>query len=335
MSYNDAAVYETANDAAQAKLNCHKLHYTDDPYIQYFTKHNINHSTYNTVAPLINRGYYTRTYAITQIVIDYIQLCHANNTLCQIISLGAGNDTLYWRLRDLSLTQYTRNYIECDFEYSVLNKAKIISKHSELNPDSNSAYHNSSSNTTSQYRYQLQYHNYQLLPCNLRDVEQLKHDLETQCDIDYNVPTLVLSECVLIYLDKQYTDSIIQYFGTSFHNCMFIDYIPINPSSRFGQTMMQNLNQRQCNLLSYLSYPSIQSYCDRYKLYGMTCTYGYTMYDMYYTYITSDERKRIESIEFMDEYEEWEIMMSHYAIVIGIKNKLLNNIGTMKICTIK
>lgn len=43
---------------------------------------------------------------------------------CQVISLGAGFDTLYWQLHSISLTP--RLYLEVDFNSVVSRKAHII-----------------------------------------------------------------------------------------------------------------------------------------------------------------------------------------------------------------
>lgn len=40
----------------------------------------------------------------------------------------------------------------------------------------------------------------------------------------------------------------------------------------------------------------------------------YDMLNIYRTYCDQQERKRIEKIEFLDEYEEWNIMLSHYFV---------------------
>lgn len=48
--------------------------------------------------PIMNRGYYARMMAIERLVGRFARACEASNW--QLISLGAGLDTLYFRLRD-------------------------------------------------------------------------------------------------------------------------------------------------------------------------------------------------------------------------------------------
>lgn len=46
-----------------------------------------------------------------------------------------------------------------------------------------------------------------------------------------------------------------------------------------------------------------------------------TMKDIYYNKINQDELKRIHKLEWIDEYEEFDLMMSHYFVSIAKKTK--------------
>lgn len=49
---------------------------------------------------------------------------------CQIINLGCGFDTLFWRLRDV--TQAVGNFIELDFPAVTAKKCQIIKRNKQL-----------------------------------------------------------------------------------------------------------------------------------------------------------------------------------------------------------
>lgn len=51
-------------------------------------------------------------------------------TKCQIINLGCGFDTLYWKLKDS--TQAVGNFIELDFPSVVAKKSHIIKRNKQL-----------------------------------------------------------------------------------------------------------------------------------------------------------------------------------------------------------
>lgn len=67
-----------------------KLGYWEDPYVKSFVQEATRRS------PLINRGYYARVKAV-RIAVDSF-LARTKGQSPQIVSLGAGYDTLYWRL---------------------------------------------------------------------------------------------------------------------------------------------------------------------------------------------------------------------------------------------
>lgn len=52
------------------------------------------------------------------------------DTKCQIINLGCGFDTLYWRLKDT--TQAVGNFIELDFPAVTSKKCHIIKRNKQL-----------------------------------------------------------------------------------------------------------------------------------------------------------------------------------------------------------
>ena len=83
------AIQQTNDDAAMCKASCVNLGYFQDPHIRYFVKDNIRRP------PLINRGYWTRVTTINKI----IQLITDNGIKFQIVNLGAGFDTLFWKLK--------------------------------------------------------------------------------------------------------------------------------------------------------------------------------------------------------------------------------------------
>lgn len=314
---DDESVQSTSIDSIYNKYICHKLGYINDKYIELFynnisNNHNNNNNYINS--PLINRGYYTRIYTIYNIIIDFINCCKQYNKLCNVIILGSGYDTTYYKLYDNNYIQYISQYIEIDFDIQIYKKCKIIYRYKNnifqflqpLNNNSN--------------KYCTEYNGYTLLSCDLRNIEQLKRQLHSINKLDYTLPTIVISECVLIYMSSIHSNNIVKYFSEEFNNnLLFIDYTPIQPNTQFGRTMQYNMIQRNCELLSYNTFPTIDTYIQRYIQYNYTSGCGYTMYDIYNKYINKQDKQRIEYIEKLDEYEEWNIIMNHYCINIGYK----------------
>lgn len=88
----DAAIRSTDGDAAQARLSAVRKGYlTDDPFISFFLA---RARFLPPRPPLINVGTFIRATAIDKLVNGWIEA----NDQVQIVSLGAGSDTRFWRL---------------------------------------------------------------------------------------------------------------------------------------------------------------------------------------------------------------------------------------------
>ena len=91
----DGAIRQTDTDAALARLSAVKKGYIEDPFIT----HLIPRAQFQpTRPPLINIGTYVRSKSIDALVEQWLELCEQQDTACQIVSLGAGSDTRFWRI---------------------------------------------------------------------------------------------------------------------------------------------------------------------------------------------------------------------------------------------
>ncbi len=82
----------TNDDATSAKLSAVSLKYWEDDHISEL----VNSSQSNRRrTPEINRGYWARIAAVDHLVEKFLELSGENG---QIINLGAGFDSLFWRL---------------------------------------------------------------------------------------------------------------------------------------------------------------------------------------------------------------------------------------------
>lgn len=70
-------------------------------------------------------------------------------------------------------------------------------------------------------------------------------DKLNQTGVDPSIPTLLLSECVLVYLKPEESRSILTFFKDHFKGDLaFLNYEMINPNDPFGRTMLENLEVR-------------------------------------------------------------------------------------------
>ena len=89
----DAPTRATDNDAAIARLSAVRRGYLADPYIAALIP---RAHLQLPRPPLINIGTYLRTRAIDLLLDDWFRL--AGRHKVQVVSLGAGSDTRFWRL---------------------------------------------------------------------------------------------------------------------------------------------------------------------------------------------------------------------------------------------
>lgn len=91
----DAAIRQTDSDAALARLSAVRKGYLNDRFISSLVP---RAQLQPLRPPLINTGTYVRSEAIDRLVEQWLELSKPEGQLCQIVSLGAGSDTRFWRL---------------------------------------------------------------------------------------------------------------------------------------------------------------------------------------------------------------------------------------------
>lgn len=89
--------------------------------------------------------------------------------------------------------------------------------------------------------------NYHLVGTDLRHIAELNNKL-TQAEVNYNLPTMFLAECVLVYIDASATSSLLKWLAMKFPNSLFVNYEQVNMKDKFGQVMLSNLRSRGCLL---------------------------------------------------------------------------------------
>uniref|UniRef100_A0A8C7DFQ4 Leucine carboxyl methyltransferase 1 n=2 Tax=Oncorhynchus TaxID=8016 RepID=A0A8C7DFQ4_ONCKI len=248
----DEAVRSTCDDATTCKRYATSKGYWTDPYVQYFVR-----SVGERKAPEINRGYYARVQGMNHLLDAFLRKTKCD---CQIVNLGAGLDTTFWRLKDENLMP--RKYFEVDFPMIAARKI----------------------------------HNIKL-------------------------PTLFLSECVLVYMTPDQSSKLVNWASVTFHTAMFVNYEQVNMLDRFGQVMIENLQRRQCNLAGVEVCQSLETQKERFLKTGWENADALDMMTVY-SVIPQDDVARIERLEFLDEKELLQQLLQHYSICWATKDKL-------------
>lgn len=87
---------------------------------------------------------------------------------------------------------------------------------------------------------------YNLIPGDLRTFDELHAKLQSV--LDPELPTLILAECVFIYIDTKHSSEILRWFaqGYSQAGLACILYDPVGLDDSFGKVMINNLQVRYC-----------------------------------------------------------------------------------------
>ena len=91
----DASIRSTDNDAAVARVSAVKKGYCEDPFINHFVP---RAHFLPPRPPLINIGTYVRSTGIDMLVDQWLSMASQSGQRGQIVSLGAGSDTRFWRI---------------------------------------------------------------------------------------------------------------------------------------------------------------------------------------------------------------------------------------------
>jgi [phosphatase 2A protein]-leucine-carboxy methyltransferase len=307
----DKIIRQTDGDASNSRLSAVALGYLNDEYASCFLQGQTPRRY-----PLINRGTYVRTSAIDRLVDKFLTTTIDANTpndsdvpLAQIISLGAGSDTRFFRLSPTRRQSIL--YHELDFIDNVHDKLTAISSTQKLldllpthaiSPDKSSL-HSST---------------YNLHSLDLRDLASTSPP--SIPNLSSTLPTLLISECCLCYLPPQTTSSILTHFTTlaiPTAPLAIILYEPIRPYDSFGKTMLTNLASRGIQLQTVRKYYSLAAQRSRLNSAGFVDGQGAVdVEQIYYTpdWVTLQERDRVERLEWLDEVEEWKLLASHYCV---------------------
>ncbi|KAL6156749.1 carboxy methyl transferase for protein phosphatase 2A [Exserohilum turcicum] len=303
----DNAVKGTDQDAAGSRVSCVELGYLHDPYARLFATQPTTRKL-----PLLNRGTYVRTSAIDLLVAKF--LVTYPSAPKQIISLGAGTDTRFFRLLD----QYPETrliYHEIDFPTNTSAKIAAIQRQPLLHrkllqtPSDSASYHSD---------------DYNVHALDLRCLADPsdKAPLPQIPNLDSNVPTLILSEMCLVYLQPSTVQSVVSSLLTHYLRpttpASLILYEPILPQDAFGQTMIANLRTRNIHLHTLTAYPGLDDQRARLQSYGLGAgAKAADTHTIWQRWISDGEKERIAGLEFLDELEELDMLLKHYCVAWG------------------
>ena len=128
---------------------------------------------------------------------------------------------------------------------------------------------------------------------------------------DENDLTIVICECLLVYIDKTVTIEMLSTINNAFSNVYILEYDLIGPDDPFGKEMIDNLRNRDINLRGFNEVKNIEDQINRLKEAKFEDVNIVDMYYVYFKLLPIEERRRIERLELMDEFEELNLLQKH------------------------
>ena len=83
--------------------------------------------------------------------------------------------------------------------------------------------------------------------------------------------------------------------------------------------MLQNLAQRNLQLLSIHDYPTVEAQRQRFLDLGLSNVISINLNEYWDTMVEEEEKKRVARCEILDEQEEFRLFGSHYCVVYASK----------------
>jgi O-methyltransferase involved in polyketide biosynthesis len=397
----DRPVKATADDAMVAKLATTHAGYYVDPFLDAMIRNpvvgstgrerptraafnqNIHMGRRRTIQPIIKRGTHARVCVMDRAISTFLKTTTTQTKNIQIVNLGCGKDTSYFRYRNGNIMGMEREdedemkmasleekragaagaagaaqeHIEHEHEYDkqihwyevdhksvIKEKASLIQNSNLLSSycpqliktkngyecksttsvagtgDSSSCDEPASSSSSSSFSsYHLVGHDLRESPAKL--LEKL--------NLDPTLPTLYIMECVSMYVPILASEKLLQAISVSADSTYFACYEPIldsnssnssnSSSDPFGRVMEQNLvkigvaSPECCLLRTRTLKDQLEKLIDC----GFVRAVGCDMWSAYETIVTDAQRKRANQSEFLDEYEEWVLIMRHYCFVVA------------------
>ncbi|XP_036300195.1 tRNA wybutosine-synthesizing protein 4 [Pipistrellus kuhlii] len=272
-------------------------------------------------APLIHRGYYVRARAVRHCVRAFLgRACAAPGApRAQILSLGAGSDSLYFRLKAAGRLSGAAVW-EVDFPDVARRKAERIRETPELCALTGPFQSGDPASSLC-----LESSDYHILGLDLRQLERLDRAL-TAAGLGEAAPTLLLAEAVLTYLEPDNAAALITWAAQRFPNALFVIYEQMRPHDTFGLFMQQHFQQLNSPLHGLDRFPDVESQQHRFLQAGWAACRAMDMNEFYRCFLPAEERRRVENLEPFDEFEEWHLKCAHYFILAASKGDTLSQI---------
>lgn len=324
----------TAEDAMKAKLATVQAGYYEDPYINEFRSKASPKAQQPAVQVIIKRGTFARVVCIHKAISSFLVECYniePKPERVQVIVLGSGKDTSFFRILDERRQNRHCDALEQPLHWFEVDHAEILQQKTEVIHQS-PAFASACSPSSVDGVYEVVPTD-ESLPWHKAKCHFLAHNLNLnpenlvqkliQSGICRTAPTLVINECVLTYMTVDAAKNLLAALSNHIDDCTFVSYEPIlGVNSNFGRVMEDNLTKAGVvqPLSCMLELRTISQWLNFLASVGCTCATSCDMCTAYETVLSNTQRSYAQRCEFLDELEEFILIMQHYCLTVWSNN---------------
>ncbi|XP_016355052.1 tRNA wybutosine-synthesizing protein 4-like, partial [Sinocyclocheilus anshuiensis] len=233
----------------------------------------------------------------------------------QILSLGAGFDSLYFRLHaEGALGGVT--VFEIDFPEVARRKATLINSNTclkDMLPDWETV---SNQQTNAVF---IRSGHYNLIGVDVRKEQEVEATL-SRAGLQWDGASSIFLTCVLVIFSR--SDAVIGWAAKLLPQSMFVTYEQIHPDYPFGRVMQNHFLRLNSTIHALKQYPDTVTLQNLYRRYGWEKCVCLDMNQFYFDFLPEDERQRVKGLEPFDEFEEWHQKCSHYFILTASRGSV-------------
>jgi [phosphatase 2A protein]-leucine-carboxy methyltransferase len=326
-SNHEALVMGTAQDAVKAKCAAVAAGYYRDPYIAKFA----TQAAQQPVQVIIKRGTFARAACVFKAVATFLR----ENDSAQVIVLGSGKDTLFFQVVDEFTSSRSSEsclrWFEVDYGVILKEKTSVLKMNPEL-------FSSTIVNTEMDGICEVKPLGHKTWP---RDTtchfiaHDLQHDPHTlvhtrliqQVGMNPALPTLLIMECVQMYLPVPSVTGLFTELTTAIQDCTMVGFEPIlgdtSSNDAFGRMMQENLTKagvvRADSCL--VQTRTLSQMIAQLRTAGFVRATACDMYAAYETVLSPAQRALAQKCEFLDELEEFILIMRHYCFVVATNSE--------------
>lgn len=272
-------------------------------YFQHFVKKTPRRT------PVINRGYWIRMKSI-RMSIEKIISQQPENQRINIINLGCGYDPLPFQILDDAKFTYLKLFcIDVDFPELIGYKCQMIHNSSELLEIIGEKYPVAMENEG----IQMHTDRYAAVGCDLTNKYLYCRQLDFFKANDPSTTNIFIAEVSLAYMTPDTANPIIE-TSSHFSNSHFIvleQLMPAGPDHPFAKRMLNHFKKMEAPLQCIEFYPTIPDQINRFKMLGYEFVNARDLLSCW-NLVDEETRKKIESVEPFDEWEEFFFFGQHY-----------------------